>query len=150
MKNLFKFRILAAFLVMATLAFTSCKKDDPAPIPQPGATQIVGTAKLPVGVAGDLSNAKVSVYLTVDDWNFNNPVKFVGAQGSGATVTFTMPVIAGNYYLDVWRDVDASGTWSIGDFIGWYGGGGWGSVALSPLQVANEQTVTVTIDMIVL
>ncbi len=104
MKNLFKFRILAAFLVMATLAFTRCKKDDPAPIPQPGATQIVGTAKLPVGVAGDLANAKVSVYLTVDDWNFNNPVKFVGAQGSGATVTFTMPVIAGNYYLDVWRE----------------------------------------------
>jgi hypothetical protein len=119
MKNMIQMRNLTAIILMVMFIFSACKKDDPPPPtpPTPAATQITGTARLPVGLAGDLSNAKVSIYLTIDDWNFNNPVKFVAAQGTGPSVTFTIPVASGNYYLDVWKDVDATATWTIGDML---------------------------------
>ena len=151
MKTTFKVLTLTIAFGLFALHFTGCKKDDPAPNPNPNPTpnptQVTGTAKLPVGTSGDLSNAKVSVYSTWDNWNNNSPIKFVAVQGSGATVTFTMPLNAGNYYLDVWKDADNSGTWSLGDFVGWYGSGGLGSPLLTEFQLAAEQTLSITIDM---
>lgn len=114
-------------------------------------TQVTGTAKFPAGTSGDLSNAKVSIYSSWDNWNANQPIKFGSVTGSGANVSFTIAnVNPGNYYLDVWKDLDNSGTWTVGDFIGWYGSGGLGSPALTEFQLSDGQTFNCSVDMYII
>ncbi len=111
-------------------------------------TQITGSASFPAGTSGDLSNAKVSIYTSYDNWANNSPIKFGTASGSGANVSFTLTDInPGNYYLDVWKDNDNSGTWTTGDYVGWYGSGGLGSPALTEIQLTNGQTFNCTVQM---
>ncbi len=111
-------------------------------------TQVTGSARFPSGTSGDLSNAKVSIYTSLDNWNNNSPIKFVAASGSGANVSFTITDInPGSYYLDVWKDLDNDGFWSTGDYVGWYGSGGLGSPALTEFQITKGQTFNCTVDM---
>jgi len=117
----------------------------------PAVTQITGTAKFPAGTSGDLSNAKVSIYTSYDNWVNNQPIKFGSVTGSGASVSFTLSnVNPGNYYLDVWKDIDNSGAWSVTDYVGWYGSGGLGSPSLTEFQIADGQTFNCTVDMYIL
>ncbi|MFZ4545338.1 MAG: Ig-like domain-containing protein [Saprospiraceae bacterium] len=117
----------------------------------PAVTQITGTARFPAGVSGDLSNAKVSIYTSRDNWVNNQPIKFGSVTGNGANVSFTLTnVNPGNYYLDVWKDIDNSGTWTFGDYVGWYGSGGLGSPALTEFQISQGQTFNCTVDMYII
>lgn len=114
-------------------------------------TKITGTASFPAGTSGDLSNAKVSIYTSWENWNFNQPIKFTAVQGSGASVTFQMvDVLPGNYYLDVWKDIDNSATWTVGDYVGWYGSGGLGSPNLTEFQISEGQTLNFSISMYII
>jgi hypothetical protein len=114
----------------------------------PPVTQVTGTAKFPAGTSGDLSNAKVSLYTTLENWNINSPIKFGAVTGSGATVSFTLTnVNPGNYYLDVWKDIDNSADWSFSDYVGWYGSGGLGAYNLTEFQIAEGQTFNCSVDM---
>lgn len=114
-------------------------------------TQIVGTASFPAGTTGDLSNSKVSIYTSWDNWNANQPIKFAAVTGSGASVSFTLTdVNPGNYYLDVWKDIDNDAFWSSGDYVGWYGSGGLGSPALTQFQIAQGETFTCTVQMYII
>ena len=116
----------------------------------PAVTQITGTASFPAGSSGDLSNAKVSIYTSLENWNINSPIKWGAVTGSGASVTFTLTnVNPGNYYLDVWKDNDNSGFWSRDDFVGWYGSGGLGSPNLTEFQITDGQTFNCSIDMLI-
>jgi hypothetical protein len=110
-------------------------------------TGVSGTAGFLAGTAGDLSNAKVSLYTSLDNWNNNSPIKYGAVTGSGASVTFKLSANPGNYYLDIWKDNDNNGFWSPGDFIGWYGSGGLGSPALTEIQLENEQNFQCSITM---
>jgi len=117
----------------------------------PAVTQITGTAKFPAGTSGDLSNAKVSIYTSWDNWVNNQPIKFGAVSGSGASVNFTLTgVNPGNYYLDVWKDIDNSATWSVTDYVGWYGSGGLGSPALTEFQISEGQTFNCSVDMYII
>lgn len=117
----------------------------------PAVTQVTGTARFPAGVSGDLSNAKVSLYTSYENWNANQPIKFGAVSGSGATVNFTLTnVNPGNYYLDVWKDIDNSAGWSAGDYVGWYGSGGLGSPQLTEFQIGQGQTFNCTVDMYII
>ena len=117
----------------------------------PAVTQITGTAKFPAGTSGDLSNSKVSIYTSYDNWLYNQPIKFGAVTGSGASVSFTLTdVNPGNYYLDVWKDIDNSGTWTATDYIGWYGSGGLGSPSLTEFQIAEGQTFTCSVQMYII
>ncbi|KAF0131566.1 MAG: hypothetical protein FD155_90 [Bacteroidetes bacterium] len=114
----------------------------------PAITQVTGTARFPIGVPANLVASKVSLYTSYDNWYYNQPIKFGGVTGSGASVSFTITGVSpGNYYLDVWSDNDFSGSWTSGDYVGWYGSGGLGSPALTEFQLAEGQTVNVTVDM---
>lgn len=114
-------------------------------------TQITGSAHFPAGTSGDLSNAKVSIYTTLETWNLNQPIKYGAVTGSGASVSFTLAgVNPGNYYLDIWKDIDNSGTWSIGDYVGWYGSGGLGSPILTEFQIAQGETLNCTVNMYII
>jgi len=114
-------------------------------------TQVTGTAKFPAGTSGDLSNAKVSLYTSYDNWLNNQPIKFGAVSGSGASVSFTLTnVNPGNYYLDIWKDIDNSSTWSSTDYVGWYGSGGLGSPALTEFQITQGQTFNCSVDMYII
>lgn len=114
-------------------------------------TRVVGTAQFPAGTSGDLSNAKVSLYTSWDNWNTNQPIKFAAASGAGASVTFEITdVLPGNYYLDVWKDIDNSSDWSINDYVGWYGSGGLGSPSLTQFQVTEGQTFSCSVNMFII
>lgn len=113
-------------------------------------TQVTGTASFPAGSSGDLSNSKVSLYTSYNNWLNNQPIKFGVVSGSGATVTFTLTdVNPGNYYLDVWKDNDNDGYWSNGDYVGWYGSGGLGSPDLTEFQISEGETFNCSVDMFV-
>jgi len=114
-------------------------------------TKITGKASLQAGTPGDLGNALVSIYLSVDDWNNYNPVLTADVSGSGAKVTFVFHDVApGSYYLDLWVDNDLSDDWSLGDFVGWYGSGTKNAPSLSPFMVAEGKTVNKDIDCFIL
>lgn len=114
-------------------------------------TKIVGNASFPAGTSGDLSNAKVSIYTSYENWNFNQPIKFTAVTGAGASVSFEMTdVLPGNYYLDVWKDIDNSANWTVGDYVGWYGSGGLGSPSLTEFQITQGQTLSFNVNMYII
>jgi len=110
-------------------------------------TGVSGTCSFLAGTAGDLSNSKVSLYSTLDNWNNNSPIKFGAVTGNGASVTYRLTANPGNYYLDIWKDNDNNGFWSALDFIGWYGSGGLGSPALTEIQLQQAQNFQSNITM---
>ncbi len=117
----------------------------------PPETKITGTAQFPAGTSGDLSNAKVSIYTSWENWNTNQPIKFAAVSGAGASVTFTITdVLPGNYYLDVWKDIDNSANWTLGDYVGWYGSGGLGSPSLTQFQITEGQTFNCSVNMYII
>ena len=114
-------------------------------------TQITGTAKFPAGTSGDLSNSKVSIYTSYDNWLNNQPIKFGSVTGAGASVSFALiDVNPGNYYLDVWKDIDNDGYWSSTDYVGWYGSGGLGSPSLTEFQIADGETFNCSVNMYII
>ncbi len=110
-------------------------------------TGVTGTASFLAGTAGDLSNSKVSLYTTLENWNNNSPIKFGAVTGTGASVTYRLAANPGNYYLDIWKDNDNNGFWSAGDFVGWYGSGGLGSPMLTEIQLQQAQNYASSITM---
>jgi hypothetical protein len=113
-------------------------------------TKVTGTAQFPAGTSGDLSNAKVSLYTSLENWNLNIPIKFAAVQGAGATVTFEITGVAqGNYFLDVWKDIDNSATWTVNDYVGWYGSGGLGSISLTEFQILEGETFNCSVNMFI-
>ena len=114
-------------------------------------TKVTGTAQFPAGTSGDLSNSKVSLYTSWENWNANQPIKFGAVQGAGASVTFELvDVLPGNYYLDVWKDIDNNAFWSVNDYVGWYGTGGLGSPSLTEFQIAQGQTFSCSVNMYII
>jgi uncharacterized protein (DUF2141 family) len=110
-------------------------------------TKITGTAKLAVGVIGDLSNARVAVYKSIDDWFDNKPAKFVAVSGSGSSVTYTLADLTpGTYYLDLWKDNDNDGDWSSGDFIALHSDNN----GMLPINISTGQTLQINLSVTVL
>jgi hypothetical protein len=150
MKKFNLFMILAVVFISATVVLSGCKKSS-SDTTTTTETIVKGTASFPAGVSGDLSNAKVSLYTGLTEWQNNNPVKSIAVVGSGANVTFSMSgILAGSYYLDVWKDVDNSGTWSSGDFVGWYGVGSYASPSLTQFQISTGGTMTCNVTMYII
>ena len=137
---------LVGFILVALLiSFSSCKKTE-----DKNGT-IKGSAYFPAGTSGDLSNAKVSIYTSYDNWVYNQPIKFASVSGAGANVSFELTeVLSGNYYLDVWKDIDNDAAWSVNDYVGWYGSGGLGSPNLTEFQITDGQTLDFDIPMYIL
>jgi hypothetical protein len=127
-----------------TMAPQQPQPQQPIQQPNPGGgnrqTSITGTAYVRPGSAGDLSNSRIAIYRDLEEWYYNMPVDFGAVQGVGATVEFVLAnLVDGTYYVDVWKDSDNSQTWTIGDFLGWFGNGALGSPSLTPFLVRNGQ-----------
>jgi len=114
-------------------------------------TQVVGQASFQAGVNGNLNNAQVGLYLSVNDWINYSPIKFSRITSSGAVVNYAITdVNPGNYYLDIWKDNDNDGAWSVGDFAGTLNSGALSAAGLVPFQIAVGETKTFNIDMVIL
>lgn len=137
--------LASVIFLSLVIMIAGCKKEEEK------VTMVKGTASFPAGVSGDLVNSKVSLYTSYDNWNMNQPIKFIAVSGTGASVSFEIKdVLPGNYYLDIWKDIDNSATWSSGDYVGWYGSGGLGSPALTEFQIIEGQTVEVIVNMYII
>ena len=100
---------IAAGLMVTAL--TACGSDAPtAPekdpiIQQPvveTSASIVGTVSLAPGIPGSLANARVAIYTSVADRQFDRLVKQTALSGTGPDFTFTITDVApGTYYMDV-------------------------------------------------
>ena len=135
--------MISVLLIGTSVLLSGCKKKETTV-----ETTVKGTASFPAGVSGDLSNAKVSLYTSITEWQNNIPVKYAAVTGSGASVTFSLTgILPGTYYLDVWKDIDNDGTWSTNDFVGWYGTGSLGSVTLTPFQITEGNTFSCNVTM---
>ena len=109
---------------------------------------VTGALKLAPGMPGDLANTLVMLYASYDDWNSFRPLTMVASSGSGSTVVYTINNIpAGVYYLDAWKDNDANGVWSEGDYLGVYGIFAWPVVTPQPLFVVEGQTTVANVAM---
>ena len=85
-----------------------------------------------------------AIYRSYQEWANYMPVAFVRVNGDGPEISFSIDnLVAGTYYLDVWKDVDNSQNWSAGDFVGWFGNGALGAPALTPFQVRDGHTFDV-------
>lgn len=114
-------------------------------------TQITGTASFIAGVSGNLENAKVSIFTSLENFELNQPVKWTAANGSGGSVSFALTdILPGNYYLLVWKDNNNSADIDNGDFVGIYGKVNLGSWNLTEIQIAEGQTFTCEIEMWIL
>ena len=99
----------------------------------------------------DLSNAKVTLYTSLENFELNQPVRNAAVQGSGGSVTFTISdILPGNYYLSVWKDNNNSKELDKGDFIGIYGEINLCAYIFSELQVSEGETFNCKIDMWIL
>jgi hypothetical protein len=138
--------LIPATLTIGCKSVTAPQQQAAAPAPAPERepvrdTQVAGQALLRAGQNGDLGNSMAAIYRNIDEWANYMPVAYVRVQGSGPETSFTIgDLVPGTYYLDVWKDVDNSGTWSIGDFVGWFGNGALGAPALTPFMVRDGQT----------
>ena len=74
------------------------------------------------GAGGDLRNCAVNLYADLIDVLVGTPFTYVRVRGDGPQVSFEFPNLAtGTAYAYLWKDSDNSRSFTIGDFVGWYG-----------------------------
>lgn len=99
-------------------------------------TQITGVAVFPSGTDLNLADSKARLFTSKANWANHIVYAQVKTEGFGPIISFRFDNIPiGNYYLDIWKDVDYGNTLNSGDYFGWYGKGD----ILSP----NPETFTV-------
>jgi uncharacterized protein (DUF2141 family) len=108
-------------------------------------TGIRGTISAPPGPAVDLRNMVVRIYASWDDYYYIEPMMTVGAQGNEFQVSFQFAGLApGQYWLDAWKDADASGNYSAGDIWAVFATGSWGNLNESPIMVTQGSVTDCT------
>jgi hypothetical protein len=109
---------------------------------------VYGSISSPAGNPLDLGNTKVYLYTSLANWGNYLPAYTALCTGTGPTVTYLFNHIAeGLYYMDVWKDNDNSLAWSSGDYIGWYGTGGFSNITLTPIEITTMSSIQINIEM---
>lgn len=107
-------------------------------------TGISGTARVAAGVQADLRNSLVRLFADYDDFQNDRTFRSVAAQGSEYSVSFTFTDLPpGTYYLDLWKDMDNSTTYTNNDLYGIYGTYQWPNPVAAPVVVLQGQMTNV-------
>jgi len=110
----------------------------------PAATGISGTARVAAGVQADLRNSLVRLFADYDDFQNDRTFRSVAAQGSEYSVSFSFTDLPpGTYYLDLWKDMDNSTTYTNNDLYGIYGTYQWPNPVAAPVVVLQGQMTNV-------
>ena len=105
---------------------------------QASQTGIRGTISAPPGPAVDLRNTLVRLYASYDDYYYIEPMFVVAAHGNEFQVNFQFVGLApGTYWLDAWKDADASGSYTANDIWAVFATGSWGSLNVLPIMVTQ-------------
>ena len=108
---------------------------------------ISGTASINPG-ADDLVGARLALYLTLSDWENNQPLyDETVPEDSPNSYSFAItPMPEGVYYLDIWKDLNGDEVRDESDLVGFYGSGTLADPELIPILVEpNEVTILVGI-----
>ncbi|MBM3317402.1 MAG: hypothetical protein FJY75_06075 [Candidatus Eisenbacteria bacterium] len=117
---------------------------------QAAQTGITGTITAPAGVQADLRNMLVKLYESFGSYQADAPFVYVAAQGNEYQVTFQFTGLApGLYYLDAWKDMDGSGTYTNGDIWGVYATGAWPNWTVAPISVTQGNMTNCSAGLIV-
>lgn len=110
----------------------------------PASTGISGTARVAAGVQADLRNSLVRLFADYNDFQNDRTFRSVAAQGSEYSVSFTFTNLPpGTYYLDLWKDMDNSTTYTNNDLYGIYGTYQWPNPVAAPVVVLEGQMTNV-------
>jgi hypothetical protein len=137
-------KLLFTSLFIFIFLFAGCSEDEDNPVtptPTPTTGTIGGVISLPVGAGGDITNTRVAIYQSYDDW-LNDRVLTSCACASGGAYSFAN-VTPGTYYLDGWKDNNNNLIIDTGDFFGVYGSGTYPNFTVSPFSVAAGQTTAI-------
>ena len=116
--------------------------------PPPG-TGITGTITAPIGINVDLRNMLVRLYSDRVSYQNDAPSLIVRATGDEFSVTFSFTDLpAGTYYLDAWKDMDASGNYTAGDVWSVYATGAWPNWTVATIVVTNGHVTNCSSGMI--
>jgi uncharacterized protein (DUF2141 family) len=110
-----------------------------------GQTGISGTAQATAGVQIDLRNSRVAIYADYNDWVMDQYVMTATGTGNEYAVSFSFTGVApGTYYLDLWKDMDNSASYTAGDLFGFYGTGAWpANINFTPITVLQGQITNI-------
>lgn len=143
------------FILSLVLIFVACDKEDksdpvtPPPPPPPATTgTIAGVISVPPGSSSSPANTRVAIYANYDDWLNDRTLRTVAADANGNYSIGNIP--PGSYYLDAWKDQNGDGRISFGDLYNVYGSGTWPNYQLSPISVVAGQTVTISLQLVLL
>ena len=134
--------VLALTLTLGAGCDSATPETAPPP-PTPATTgTISGTITLPPGSPGEVTNTRVAIYTSFDDWNND---RFTQQTAAGADGSYTLAnIVPGTYYMDAWKDNDGSGGLSNPDFFGVYGSLSGSGTNLTPIPVAAGSSTTVS------
>jgi hypothetical protein len=97
---------------------------------------ITGSIVAPAGIQVDLRNMQVRLYDSVIAYANDTPFLTTTAQGTEFQVSFTFNNLpASTYYLDCWKDMDNSGTYTVGDVWSVYATGQWPNWTVASILV---------------
>ncbi|MEM8598535.1 MAG: hypothetical protein AAGF99_01330 [Bacteroidota bacterium] len=129
----------ALFVVLMAATLVACdtadsEDSDPVtPDPTPTTGDITGRIALSAGAAGSVSNTRIAIYQSFDDWNADRFIRQVAASGDG---TFAFDDITpGVYYFDAFKDNNNNGAIDSGDFFGVLGTNSFQSFRPTPTEV---------------
>jgi hypothetical protein len=113
-------------------------------------TGIRGTITAPPGVQVDLRNMLVRVYSSYGDYLADAPATFAAAQGTEYSITFTFPNLppGSTYYVDAWKDMDGSASYTVGDVWSVYATGAWPNQTVAPVIVTNGNMTDISSGMV--
>jgi len=133
---------------LACALFAGCGSDGPSePAGPPGDWgAIAGIATLPGQAETSLRGAFVSVYRSLEDWELEETVvPTVQLLEESLSANFLIGAPPGRYFVEVWLDVDGSGTIDPGDWWGITGSSDWLDPVPSFITVTKGQTVTASV-----
>jgi len=105
-------------------------------------TGLRGTATL-VSITESLEGARFALYTSLAAYENGNPY-YIELVPSDSQISYSfviVPLPPGTYYIDLWKDVNNSGTIDHGDLYGWHGSGTWANHEMTAVHVAVNQVV---------
>ena len=133
--------------LLAVVAVMGCGGGDDNPADPGGTTGIAGTVTVQPGSPANPTNARAAVYSSLADFANDAWVKQTAVVQSGSVWTFSLELNVGTYYVDVWKDIDNSGTINAGDIYGYYTTGQGGAPA--PVMVVQGTMTPVTMMVLI-
>lgn len=141
------YRLSLVPLLLVVLSISACDSTE-TPDPTPTTGVISGVVGVQVGVSASITNSRVAIYSSFDDWNADRVLRFTAAD-NGGNYSFG-EVTPGSYYADVWLDRNNNGNIDTNDLYGVYGSNAYPNFQPTPFDVSAGQQITISFEAIII